>query len=430
MTREAYFTDGPLHRASWLRESTSFLNAAVTSAHARFLLLHHGKPLVQRTDNHHKTLYWATWADVQDAVLQTVRQYGETDASEVFGPTPYRLHPTPASQSKAFHTATAGLVTPHLSLVFLGIDERVPGPHVSVDSSLEVPMGAPCFALSLSYRAPTLPHNKTTACETLLTQLQNTYDILDMRVAIGTGALRREESAIIGCARALLDWNERYIHCPACGAKQYALQGGYKRACSTVLRSLAEKDSPLWEILPATDATDCISGRTLQNYAFPRTDPVVIIGIVHADGEKILLGRKKGWPKGFYSCIAGFVEQGESIEEAAKREALEETGLVANTAVYHSSQPWPFPAQLIFGILVQVESPSAAIRLDLDKELEEAFFVSKTDVQAILRYVRREGPPVQRHGYNITVPGRRAMAHMLLASWVKQGLQPDPRAQL
>ena len=270
-----------------------------------------------------------------------------------------------------------------------------------------------------------------------------------MRVAIGTGALRREESAIIGCARALLDWNERYIHCPACGAKQYALQGGYKRACSTVLRSLAEKDSPLWEILPATDATDCISGRTLQNYAFPRTDPVVIIGIVHADGEKILLGRKKGWPKGFYSCIAyvslylshysGFVEQGESIEEAAKREALEETGLVANTAVYHSSQPWPFPAQLIFGILVQVESPSAAIRLDLDKELEEAFFVSKTDVQAILRYVRREGPPVQRHGYNITyvckyadpsVPGRRAMAHMLLASWVKQGLQPDPRAQL
>lgn len=91
-----------------------------------------------------------------------------------------------------------------------------------------------------------------------------------------------------------------------------------------------------------------------------------------------------------------------------------------------SSQPWPFPAQLMVGVLAYATSPDTDLQLDLDAELEEAFFATKAEVEQTLRYVRREGEPLSRHGHNLTyvcpsdtsVPGRRAMAHALLAHWV------------
>lgn len=137
-----------------------------------------------------------------------------------------------------------------------------------------------------------------------------------------------------------------------------------------------------------------------------------------------------------YLTCSGFVEQGETFEEAARREAWEETGLEVGDVYYQwcvvctdifSSQPWPFPAQLMVGLLAYATSPDTDLQLDLDAELEEAFFATKAEIQQILRYVRREGKPLYRHGHEIvyvwmtdtSVPGRRAMAHVLLAGWAQ-----------
>jgi NAD+ diphosphatase len=108
------------------------------------------------------------------------------------------------------------------------------------------------------------------------------------------------------------------------------------------------------------------------------------MAIVSPDGERILLGRQKKWPKGFYSCLAGFLEPGESLEEAVRREIHEESGVGVGKVTYHSSQPWPFPANLMMGAIGQAIEGKDSIRLDLDNELEDARFFSRQEVLAAI----------------------------------------------
>lgn len=104
------------------------------------------------------------------------------------------------------------------------------------------------------------------------------------------------------------------------------------------------------------------------------------MGIISLDGNKILLGRQKAWPKGMYSCLAGFLEPGESFEEAVRREVYEESGVVVNEVMYHSSQPWPYPANLMVGCFGRADE-NQTIRLDLDNELEgESRFLSSREL--------------------------------------------------
>ena len=121
------------------------------------------------------------------------------------------------------------------------------------------------------------------------------------------------EAGIIAQARALIDWHNRHTHCAVCGAPTIALEGGYQRNCTA----------------PACAAQH-----------FPRTDPVVIT-LIRRPGV-CLLGRSARFPTDLYSCLAGFMEPGESIEEAVRREVLEECGIAVGDVRYHSSQPWPF----------------------------------------------------------------------------------------
>lgn len=148
-------------------------------------------------------------------------------------------------------------------------------------------------------------------------------------------------------------------YCPACSRRQYSLWGGWKRCCSSgllpVLQELnkgkSTSSTALVESLLGTSHGHLITGTddalpdgkapcpatgTLSNFSYPRTDPTVIMGIVSPDGESILLGRQKRWPKGFWSCLAGFLEPGESVEEAVKREVLEESGVDVKSVTYHS----------------------------------------------------------------------------------------------
>ena len=289
---------------------------------------------MHKTAARRKQVCYASWSDVQSTVLACVDrpEYG------VFGPEPYNLRMRAGSPPKTWLDSTRGLISPLLSLAFLGIEIREDGPNWPAEPGLHVPKGTPYFVLSLTASSQHR-YAWTKAC-----------DVLDMRKAIALGSLAPQDTALVSMARSLIDWNERMRHCPSCGSKQYSALSGHKRVCGTALARHAHPCTIL-EIGGRAPPQECEAWRTLQNYTHPRTDPVVLVGIVCDD--KILLARKRGWPKGLYSCIAyvyssyhsGFVEQGESIEEATRREAMEETGLDVGHVSYQWYVPSAYPAR-------------------------------------------------------------------------------------
>ncbi|APE28248.1 NAD(+) diphosphatase [Aurantiacibacter gangjinensis] len=158
--------------------------------------------------------------------------------------------------------------------------------------------------------------------------------------------MERQDLAIYGTARALVDWHGRHRFCANCGAPTQIAKGGWQRDC------------------PACEAQH-----------FPRTDPVAIMLVEH-DGA-LLLARGKGWPDRIYSALAGFIEPGETVEQAVAREVLEETGIAVRDASYLASQPWPFPSQLMIGCHSLADSRNC--RLD-ETELADARWFTREDI--------------------------------------------------
>ena len=192
-------------------------------------------------------------------------------------------------------------------------------------------------------------------------------------------ALQPDQAALYAAARSLLDWHGRHPHCSMCGAITVMAKGGWQRDC------------------PSCHAEH-----------FPRTNPVVIMLAEHADpilGDAVLVGRQHAWPQGNYSALAGFVEPGESLEEAVARELFEEAGVRAGAVRYVASQPWPFPSQLMIGCVASVDSRD----LTLDQtEIEAAMWVTRAEVQAALA-----GEADAR----MACPPPFAIAHTLLYRW-------------
>jgi NAD+ diphosphatase len=160
------------------------------------------------------------------------------------------------------------------------------------------------------------------------------------------------EAALLAYARAITYWHRRNRFCGDCGSETVSVDGGHRRTCTN---------------------PKCGEQR------FPRTDPAIIT-LIHS-GERCLLGRQPVWPKGFFSAIAGFVEPGESLEDAVVREMLEETGVRVTEVQYHSSQPWPFPCSIMLGF--NAVASNERIRLG-DDELEDARWFSRKDLAARL----------------------------------------------
>ncbi|WP_343519606.1 NAD(+) diphosphatase [Sphingomonas sp.] len=184
-----------------------------------------------------------------------------------------------------------------------------------------------------------------------------------------------DQASLYACARSLVDWHQRHGFCPACGTPTELFRAGWARRC------------------PACAAEH-----------FPRTDPVVIMLAEH--GGRVLLGRGPAWPPGRYSALAGFVEVGESIEEAVARETLEEAGVVVSNVRYVASQPWPFPSSLMIACVADAEDDG----LTLDThELEDAFWATRDEVRAAL-----DGEAGARFG----APPPYAIAHTLLRAWL------------
>lgn len=190
--------------------------------------------------------------------------------------------------------------------------------------------------------------------------------------------LGARDAELAATAKALFGWHRSHRFCSACGAPSEMIEAGWQRRC------------------PACGARH-----------FPRTDPVAIMVVTR--GERTLLGRSPGWPEGMYSCLAGFVEPGETLERAVRREVAEETGVEVGPVRYLASQPWPYPSSLMIGC--HGEALSEAITLD-PVEMEDALWIGKAEMAAALAGTH---PRIRR-------PRNGAIAGFLLTNWVADRL--------
>ena len=184
-------------------------------------------------------------------------------------------------------------------------------------------------------------------------------------------------TGIIAQAKSNFEWNKKNIYCSICpGVKLETKDTGYKKCC------------------PQCGAE-----------YFPRVDPVVIM--LPCFEDKCLLGRQKAFPPGMFSALAGFVEPGETIEEAVIREIHEEVGLESRDVNYKFTQPWPFPSSLMIGCTALVDNPK--FKVD-DEEIEEAIWLNKEDLTKIL---------VGKSEKRIWIPPPMAIAHQLIINWME-----------
>ncbi len=190
--------------------------------------------------------------------------------------------------------------------------------------------------------------------------------------------LTAREAELVASAKAVMHWHRSHGFCAVCGAASEMAMAGWQRNC------------------PACGA-----------HHFPRTDPVVIMLVVR--GNQILLGRSPGWPEGMYSALAGFVEPGETLEAAVRREVAEETGIEVGAVRYLASQPWPFPASLMVGCIA--EATSEKIILD-PAELEEALWITREDMVGVFAGTHPRIKP----------PRKGAIAHFIIANWLADRL--------
>ncbi len=161
--------------------------------------------------------------------------------------------------------------------------------------------------------------------------------------------LGHQEGALLVYARATIQWHARHQFCGVCGAASVSRESGHMRQCTNA---------------------DCAAQH------FPRLDPAVIM-LVHDGGDRLILGRQKNWPAGQHSVLAGFVESGESLEDAVAREIFEEAGVPVTDIRYHSSQPWPFPSSIMLGFTARATADALNVNRE---ELEDAAWFTRDDL--------------------------------------------------
>ncbi|MFY9768724.1 MAG: NAD(+) diphosphatase [Xanthobacteraceae bacterium] len=209
---------------------------------------------------------------------------------------------------------------------------------------------------------------------------RNDLKISDLRSIAVQGMVAADHLPPLAEAKALLGWHARHRFCPNCGAATALTQAGWRR--------------------------DCPSCRAEH---FPRTDPVVIMLAI--SGERCVLGRSRRFAPTMWSCLAGFAEPGESIEEAVRREVLEEVGIACGQVRYFASQPWPFPSSIMIGC--HAEALSETIVVDRE-ELEDARWFDREELALMLN---------RQHPQGLTAPPPVAIAHHIIRSYVEDG--PD-----
>ena len=258
----------------------------------------------------------------------------------------------------AGHPLVAGARGPRL---FLGI--AADGPVFALDLSAWEPVGIDAAAQGGAFFDATEQRHPAVPADHLFVELRGVMTRLSPL-----------DAELAATARGLFEWHRSHGFCARCGHASDMAMAGWQRHC------------------PACNAPH-----------FPRTDPVVIMLVTH--GNRVLLGRSHGWPEGMYSLLAGFIEPGETIEAAVRREVVEETGVKVDAVRYLASQPWPFPASLMLGCAA--EAVSDAITLD-PAEIEDALWISREDMIEVLGGRHPKVKPARRG----------AIAHFLINAWV------------
>lgn len=206
---------------------------------------------------------------------------------------------------------------------------------------------------------------------------QNQFFITDLRSIAMQGLVAQDHLPPLAEAKAMLHWHARHRFCSNCGAPSTLAEGGWRRDCPTC-----------------------------KTTHFPRTDPVVIMLAI--DGERCLLGRQTRFAKGMWSCLAGFVEPGETIEEAVRRETREEAGITCGRVRYFATQPWPFPMSLMIGCHAEALTTDIVV----DSELEDARWFDREEAALML---------LRRHPVKLGTPPAVAIAYHIIRAFVEEG---------
>jgi NAD+ diphosphatase len=263
------------------------------------------------------------------------------------------LKKTPGGHDPLFAAAEAQPLGDPTEVVFLGLLD-----------------GAARFAVALAPAA------------IALLQARPDIELIDLRSLAVRGLVDGDHLAALAEGKALINWHARHRFCSNCGAPSRPVEAGWRR--------------------------DCPACRSLH---FPRTDPVVIMLAIA--GERCVLGRSHRFQSGMWSCLAGFVEPGETVEAAVRRETREEAGIVCGRVAYFASQPWPFPMSLMIGCYAQAISRDIVI----DKtELDGARWFDREEVALML---------CGRHPEGLTAPVPMAIAHHILRAWVEKDVDFD-----
>ena len=207
--------------------------------------------------------------------------------------------------------------------------------------------------------------------------------VTELRGMAMQGVVPANQLSAIAMAKSMVNWHQRHGYCANCGTRTAMKEGGWKRDCP-----------------------NCKAEH------FPRTDPVVIMLV--ASGDKVLLGRQKHFPPGMYSCLAGFVEAAETIEDAVRREIFEEAGIHCTDVNYYMTQPWPYPSSLMIGCTARATNEEVVVDRS---ELEDARWFDRNEATLMIKREHPEG---------LAGPHPFAIAHHLLGRWVHDG--PDEHA--
>ncbi|GLB37353.1 putative NADH pyrophosphatase-like rudimentary NUDIX domain containing protein [Lyophyllum shimeji] len=361
------FSGSPLNRLSWLRPSHPFLNAIIVSPATRWLVFNAGQPLVKTTSGL--------------PVKQSLALLTTNDVRPFLGPEPYfgqgkEEGELVTESAEVEHSPTEAARHRGPPVVFLGLQEHsklsaLPSSEfVNPEAAIAHIDGTPYFSLDIADLELSAAGVKGILDATSLAQQGETLSWSEPRVLM-TG-LDSFSGAVFAEARSLVDWNSRNKYCAGCGSRAYSMWGGWKLSCSSLLP---------W--VDKTGPKPCPTSKGLHNFTHPRTDPVVIMIAIDETGDKVLLGRGKKFPGKFYSALAGFVEPGETFEDAVAREMWEEAGVTVWDIRYHSGQPWPYPANLMVGFYARADS-AQKIRLDLDTELVDARWFTRDEIRAVL----------------------------------------------
>ena len=225
---------------------------------------------------------------------------------------------------------------------------------------------APVFGMGIS----------PAAVEQLLTR--DDAAVTELRGMAMQGAVPANQLSAIAMAKSLVNWHQRHGYCANCGTRTAMREGGWKR--------------------------DCPNCKTEH---FPRTDPVVIMLVTL--GDKVLLGRQRHFLPGMYSCLAGFVEAAETIEDAVRREIFEESGIRCTDVQYYMTQPWPYPSSLMVGCTARALNEDIVVD---HAELEDARWFDREEATMMIKREHPEG---------LAGPHPFAIAHHLLGRWVHNG---------